>query len=116
MPVLGNLILQIDSARFAATLSLLSSSGVPLLQALRIAGQVMTNKIMQESCEQVAEAVQGGSSLHRALENAGCFPPLLVQLVASGETNGTLTEQLSNADEDQERKLDMMLRGCMLIL
>lgn len=116
MPVLGNLILQIDSARFAATLSLLSSSGVPLLQALRIAGQVMTNKIMQESCEQVAEAVQGGSSLHRALENAGCFPPLLVQLVASGETNGTLPEQLSNAAQDQERELEMMLGVAMGLL
>lgn len=116
MPVLGSLILQIDSARFAATLSLLSSSGVPLLQALHIAGQVMTNKVMQEACQQVAEAVQEGSSLHRALENVGCFPPLLVQLVASGETNGTLSEQLDNAAKDQERELEMMLGVAMGLL
>lgn len=116
MPVMGNLILQINSARFAATLSLLVSSGVPLLQALHIAGQVMTNKIMQEACEQVAESVQEGSSLHRALESVGCFPPLLVQLVASGETNGTLPQQLDNAAQDQERELEMMLGMAMGLL
>ncbi|WP_347332657.1 type II secretion system inner membrane protein GspF [Marinimicrobium locisalis] len=116
MPVVGNLILQINSARFAATLALLSSSGVPLLQALRIAGQVMTNKIMQEACEQVAEDVQEGTSLHRSLENSGQFPPLLVQLVASGEANGTLPEQLENAAQDQERELEMMLGVAMGLL
>lgn len=116
MPVVGNLILQIDSARFAATLALLSSSGVPLLQALRIAGQVMTNKIMQEACEAVAEDVQEGTSLHRALEKARYFPPLLVQLVASGEANGTLAEQLENAAQDQERELEMMLGVAMGLL
>ncbi|WP_027330063.1 type II secretion system inner membrane protein GspF [Marinimicrobium agarilyticum] len=116
MPVIGNLILQINSARFAATLALLSSSGVPLLQALRIAGQVMTNKIMQEACERVAEDVQEGTSLHRSMENSGFFPPLLVQLVASGETNGTLPEQLENAAQDQERELEMMLGMAMGLL
>lgn len=116
LPVMGNLIRQINSARFAATLALLSSSGVPLLQALRIAGQVMTNKIMQEACEAVAEDVQEGTSLHRAMENAGFFPPLLVQLVASGEANGTLPEQLENAAQDQERELEMMLGVAMGLL
>ncbi|WP_341938112.1 type II secretion system inner membrane protein GspF [Marinimicrobium sp. C2-29] len=116
MPVMGNLILQINSSRFAATLALLSSSGVPLLQALHIAGQVMTNKIMQEACEAVAEDVQEGTSLHRAMEKAGYFPPLLVQLVASGETNGTLPEQLENAAQDQDRELEMMLGVAMGLL
>jgi len=116
LPVFGNLILQINSARFAATLALLTSSGVPLLQALRIAGQVMTNKIMQEACEAVAEDVQEGTSLHRAMEKTGYFPPLLVQLVASGEANGTLAEQLQNASEDQERELESMLGISMGLL
>lgn len=109
VPVMGNLILQINSARFAATLALLSSSGVPLLQALRIASQVMTNRVMQEACQRVAEEVQEGTSLHRAMENTGRFPPLLVQLVSSGEANGTLAEQLENAARDQERELETML-------
>lgn len=116
LPVFGELVKQINSARFAATLSLLSASGVPLLQALNISGQVMTNKILQEACDQVAASVREGMSLSRALENTGQFPPLLVQLVASGETNGTLPQQLDNASKDQERELEMMLGVAMGLL
>jgi general secretion pathway protein F len=116
LPVIGELVKQINSARFAATLSLLSASGVPLLQALNISGQVMTNKILQEACDQVAAAVREGMSLSRAMENTGNFPPLLVQLVASGETNGTLPQQLDNASKDQERELEMMLGVAMGLL
>lgn len=116
LPVIGELIQQIDSSRFAATLSLLSASGVPLLQSLNIASQVMTNKIMQEACEQVANTVREGVSLSRALEQAQYFPPLLIQLVASGETNGTLPQQLDNAARDQERDLEMLLGVAMSLL
>jgi len=116
LPVIGDLVRQINAARFAATLSLLSSSGVPLLQALTIAGQVMTNRILQDSCEQVVNAVREGSSLARAMDNAGTFPPLLVQLVSSGEANGTLSQQLDNAAKDQERELEMVLGMAMGLL
>lgn len=116
MPVFGDLIRQVNAARFAATLSLLSASGVPLLQALAIAGQVMSNRVLQESCEDVANAVREGSSLYRAMENAGTFPPLLVQLVSSGEANGTLPQQLDNAAKDQERELESMLGMAMGLL
>lgn len=116
LPVIGNLVRQINSARFAATLSLLSSSGVPLLQALTIAGQVMSNRLLQDACEQVANAVREGSSLYRAMENVGTFPPLLVQLVSSGEANGTLPQQLDNAAKDQERELESVIGIAMGLL
>ncbi|MDO3388722.1 type II secretion system inner membrane protein GspF [Gilvimarinus sp. SDUM040013] len=109
LPVIGNVANQSNSARFAATLSLLMSSGVPLLQALRIAGQVMTNRVLQDACEQIANQVHEGTALNRALEKADCFPPLLVQMVASGETNGTLPAQLEHAARDQQRELEMVL-------
>lgn len=113
LPLIGNLVNQSNSARFASTLSLLMSSGVPLLQALKIAGQVMTNKVLQKACEQVANQVHEGTSLYRAMDNADCFPPLLVQMVASGESSGTLPEQLEHAAKDQERELEMVLAVAM---
>jgi general secretion pathway protein F len=116
LPVIGELVSQINASRFAATLSLLTSSGVPLLQALTIAGQVMSNRILQDSSQQVVNAVREGSSLARAMENAGTFPPLLVQLVSSGEQNGTLAQQLNNAAQDQERELSMVLGMAMGLL
>lgn len=116
MPVIGELVRQIDASRFAATMSLLTSSGVPLLQALTIAGQVMTNRLLQDSCTEVVNAVREGTGLARAMENVGTFPPLLVQLVSSGEANGTLSQQLGNAARDQERELEMVLGMAMGLL
>lgn len=116
LPVIGELVRQIDASRFAATMSLLTSSGVPLLQALTIAGQVMTNRLLQDSCGEVVNAVREGTSLARAMENVGTFPPLLVQLVSSGEANGTLSQQLGNAAKDQERELEMVLGMAMGLL
>jgi len=112
-PVVGGVILQADSSRFAATLSLLVSSGVPLVDALRIAGQVLNNLELREASEQVAVQVQEGSSLHRALDQAEIFPPLMVQMAASGEANGTLGEQLKFAARNQERELELMLGTAM---
>ncbi|MGQ9426928.1 type II secretion system inner membrane protein GspF [Gilvimarinus sp. F26214L] len=109
VPVINDVLIQADSARFSATLAILLSSGVPLLEALRISGQVLGNLVLRASSMEVAAAVQEGSSLNRALDRARVFPPLLVQMVASGEANGTLSEQLNHAARNQDRELEMML-------
>lgn len=109
VPVIKDVLVQADSSRFASTLAILLSSGVPLLEALRIAGQVLSNHVLRASTQDVAVAVQEGSSLNRAMDRAQVFPPLLVQMVASGEANGTLSEQLNHAARNQERELEMML-------
>lgn len=109
VPFFNELLIQADSARFSATLAILIDSGVPLLEAIRIAGQVLNNYVLRKSSEQVAVAVQEGSSLARALDKAQVFPPLLVQMVASGEANGTLAKQLSYASRNQERELEMTI-------
>jgi len=116
MPFIGDLLIQIDSSRFSATLAILLSSGVPLLEALRIAGQVLNNRVLRLASEQVAISVQEGSSLNRALDKAKFFPPLLTQMVASGEANGTLPEQLGYAARNQERELEMVLGTTMGLL
>ena len=73
-PGISRLLIALDTARFASTLSILMASGVPLLESLRIAGQVLTNLVLREDSEVVAERVQEGSSLHRALQQSGRFP------------------------------------------
>ena len=116
LPIFGHIIVQSDTARFAGTLSMLLDSGVPLLQALRISSQTMTNLVLREKAEEVSLAVQEGSSLNRALDQAEVFPPLLVQMASSGEANGTLAEQLKYSASTQERELDMQLTSAMSIL
>lgn len=113
IPLMGDLILQAETARYASTLGLLVESGVPLLEALRIGGEVLTNKELQAASLAVAVAVKEGTSLHRALENANIFPPLLVQMAASGEANGKLADQLLHAARNQERELEFRVGTAM---
>ncbi len=116
MPLVGNLILQSEASRYASTLGLLSNSGVPLLEGLRIASRVLENVELQKAAADVAMAVQEGSSFAKALDQAVVFPPLLVQMVASGEANGKLSEQLLHAARNQERELEFSLNTMMSLL
>ena len=114
-PGISGLITAMDTARFASTLSILMASGVPLLDSLRIAGQVLTNLVLREESQLVAERVQEGSSLHRALQHSGRFPPMMVHMVASGETSGELETMLDRSATNQERELEMTLGTVMSI-
>jgi general secretion pathway protein F len=115
IPGISRLVIALDTARFASTLSILMASGVPLLEALQIAGQVLTNLVLQEDTALVAESVQEGSSLNRALQQSGHFPPMMVHMVASGEASGELDTMLERSATNQERELEMTL-GTMMSL
>ena len=115
IPGWARLVTAIDTARFASTLSILMASGVPLLDALRIAGQVLTNLVLRDDSKAVAELVQEGSSLNRALQQSGRFPPMMVHMVASGEASGELETMLARSADNQERELEMTL-GTMMAL
>jgi general secretion pathway protein F len=104
-----------DTARFASTLSILMASGVPLLESLRIAGKVLANLVLRQDSEAVAERVQEGSSLNRALKESGRFPPMMVHMVASGEASGELETMLERSATNQERELEMTM-GTMMSL
>jgi general secretion pathway protein F len=73
VPGISGLLVAMDTARFASTLSILMASGVPLLEALRIAGQVLENLVLREESAQVALQVQEGSSLSRPCRAPGTF-------------------------------------------
>ena len=115
IPFVSGLLVALDTARFASTLSILTASGVPLLEGLRIAGQVMTNRVLREASETVANTVQEGGSLNRALEQTQHFPPMMVQMVASGEAGGELDAMLTRAAVNQERELESTLGALMSI-
>lgn len=113
MPVFGEFIRVSEAARYTNTLGLLVKSGVPLLEGLRIASQVLTNRVIQDGAKAVAVSVQEGSSLHRAMDQVDVFPPLVVQMAASGEANGELAEQLLHAARNQDRELSFTLATMM---
>lgn len=105
LPLMGRLVRVGDSTRLASTLGILAKSGVPLVDALFIASQVVSNLAVRQAVEEVAKAVREGKSFHRALDKSGYFPPMLVQMIASGEVSGELDTMLTRAAAYQEREM-----------
>ncbi len=105
VPALGSFIKDANTARFGSTLAILTSSGVPLVEAMRIAGQVVMNIPIQEALVQATVSVSEGGSLHKALEETGYFPPIMLHMVASGENSGELDSMLARTAAQQETTL-----------
>ena len=105
LPVIGRLIRGVNTARFARTLGILASAGVSILEAMRIAASVMDNLPMREAVEAATVQVREGVGIARALEESKLFPPMTVQLIASGEQSGRLRPMLDRAAVQQEGEL-----------
>lgn len=105
-PVVGKLIRTIDTARFASTLSILTSSGVTLVDAMKIAGEVLSNEWLKLRVAHALKSVSEGSSLKNALEAAGYFPPMMLHMIASGEASGELDTMLDRTAKAQELDLN----------
>jgi general secretion pathway protein F len=109
LPVIKKMVRGLNTARFARTLSILASSGVPILDAMSISAQVVQNLPMRQAVDNAAIKVREGMTINRALEQSGYFPPMTVHLIASGESSGRLDEMLERAAIQQERETDGML-------
>ena len=116
MVLMGPLFRAAESARLASTLGILSRSGVPLVEALAISSQVVSNLAIREAVKTAANRVREGGNLSKALEQSGYFPPMLVQMVASGEVSGELDKMLSRAAEYQERELNNVVSTVVSLL
>jgi general secretion pathway protein F len=101
-PGIGRLLRNLDAARLAATLSILVGSRVPILQSLEAGTGVMTLTPMREALTTAARGVREGMPLARALGATNSFPPVMVHLIASGETSGRLDEALERAARQQQ--------------
>ncbi|MBI4936883.1 MAG: type II secretion system inner membrane protein GspF [Nitrosomonadales bacterium] len=105
LPIIGRLVRGINTARMASTLAILTSSGVPLLISLQSASNVVANLPMRQALEDAAKKVREGAALSRALAASSLFPPILVHLIASGESSGRLDAMLDRAARQQEQEI-----------
>ncbi|HFB67183.1 MAG TPA: type II secretion system protein GspF [Aeromonadales bacterium] len=106
LPVVGKVIRGLNSARFARTLAILTSSGIPVLEGMRISGQVLTNLDMRESVKEAAIRVSEGASLKQSLKETGQFPPMMLHMIASGEDSGELEAMLEKTANSQELEFE----------
>lgn len=105
----GEVLGGIDCARFARTLSILTSSSVSLLEGMGIASKVLSNQHMQEALIKAAERVREGSSLWQSLEQTQLFSPMMLYIIASGEKSGELTGMLARAADNQDKQFEAQL-------
>ncbi|MBR5556667.1 MAG: type II secretion system inner membrane protein GspF [Acinetobacter harbinensis] len=116
LPLLGKLSRGINAARFASTLSILTQSGVPLVDALKIGAAVSNNWVIRDAVNVAAERVTEGGNLASQLERCGYFPPMMVQMIKSGEASGELDRMLERAATMQDREVTTLISTLLALL
>ncbi len=116
LPLFGKLSRGINSARFASTLSILTQSGVPLVDALKIGAAVSSNWVIRDAINIAAEKVTEGGNLATQLERCGYFPPMMVQMIRSGEALGELDRMLQRASDMQDREVTTFISTLLALL
>ena len=116
LPLVGKLVRGFNTARFTRTFSILTVSSVPVLDALRIAGEVVTSLPMRDAVLEAAERVREGAPIGRSLAVSKLFPPMTVHLISSGESSGELDAMLEQAAVSQERELDAIMAAMVGLL
>jgi type II secretion system protein F len=116
VPVIGKLIQSIEVSRFTRTLGTLQNSGVPILQALILAKDIVENRIMYRAMEKISERVKEGDRLSTSLREIPFFPALAVQMITIGEETGSLGEMLLRIAENYEKTVKTMVKRLISFL
>jgi len=116
LPLAGRIMRGFNTARFTRTLSILTAATVPVLDALRISGEVVTNLPMRDAVAEASLRVREGASIGRSLAISKLFPPMTIHLIQSGESSGELESMLERAAISQERELDGLLTAIVGLL
>jgi len=116
IPLIGKLIRGVNTGRFSRTFSILTASAVPVLEALRISAEVVTNMPMKAAVEEAASRVREGAPIGKSLAARKLFPPMMIHLISSGESSGELEKMLERAATNQEREMDGLLSNLTNLL
>ncbi len=106
LPLFGRLLRGVDAARFASTLGILMSSGVPMIRALETGAATLSNESMRGNVLDALSRVREGAPLARALGVGKQFPPMLIHMIASGEATGELPDMLERSAQQLSQEVE----------
>ncbi|MBF0525532.1 MAG: type II secretion system inner membrane protein GspF [Deltaproteobacteria bacterium] len=116
LPIFGELIRRIETARFSRTLGTLIKSGVPILSALNIVREIVTNRIMAKSLSQVSFSLKEGEGISAPLVAEKLFPPLALHMIRVGEETGQLDEMLLKVADTYDLEIKNMVKRVISLL
>jgi type IV pilus assembly protein PilC len=116
IPVIGILVQKVAVARFTRTLGTLLSSGVPILEGLRITARSAGNRVVEQAVMQARETVTAGRTLSEPLRAAPVFPPMVVHMINVGESTGALDQMLSKIADFYDDEVDTAVSMLMSLL
>ncbi len=115
-PLAGNVILKIEVARFARTLATLLQNGIPLLKALAIVKDTMSNRVLATGLEHVVDGLKEGQSLADPLAKSTAFPAFAVHMIKVGEESGNLPDILLQVATTYDRDTQVTLKRSLALL
>jgi type IV pilus assembly protein PilC len=116
VPVIGVLVQKVAVARFTRTLGTMISSGVPILEALRITARSAGNRVVEKAVMQARAAVTSGRTLAEPLRTAAVFPPMVVHMINVGESTGALDQMLGKVADFYDDEVDTAVGALMSLL
>ena len=116
MPVFARLNCMVVVSRFIRTFAMLASAGVSFVKALDVAGVVANNSKLSNITGQLQQSIEAGNSVAGSLKNHNIFPPMIVQLAASGEDAGKLSEMLNKGVDFLDKDIDRTIHALLVKL
>ncbi len=115
IPILGNTLKAINSARFSRTFGILFAASVPVLEAMRVANELVRLLPMKEAIAEAINRVREGASISSALTQTGFFSPMSVHLMASGEASGQLEAMLERTADNQDNDVALLIENSLAL-
>ena len=116
MPLLGDLLAKLETARFARTLATLLANGVTLLGGIGIVKETMTNTVLGDALDGVIVKLREGKGFGRPLAETGLYPRLATQMIMVGEESGKLEEMLARVADVYDREVQMAIKRFLVVL
>jgi type IV pilus assembly protein PilC len=116
LPVLGDVLRKSAVSRFTRTLGTLISSGVSILEGLEITAKTAGNRIIQDAIMESRASIAGGESIAAPLQKSQVFPPMVISMIAVGESTGGLDEMLSKIADFYDEEVDAAVSGLLAMM
>ena len=116
LPIFGTLIRKVAVARFTRTFGTLVSSGVPILEGLRITAKTAGNRVVHDAVMQSRQSIAGGETIAGPLQTSGVFPPMVISMISVGEQTGALDAMLGKIADFYDDEVDTAVGALTALL